>query len=111
MNYIQLSLFDCVDTLNFVDFCLLKGTGFKNGKKRILDYVKKNENMSDFPKFVLKEYGVGGASCSTYSIDSSPKGWECVNEETGENFKLSWKEVATKILCLIANGKYKEDEQ
>lgn len=109
MNGIQLSLFDFVDTPDFIEFCLLKGTGFKNGKKRILDYVKKNENMSGFPKFIAEEYGVGGESCSTYSIDYSSKSYECLNEETGENFKLSWKEVATKILCLIANGKYEED--
>lgn len=58
MNGIQLSLFDFVDTPDFIEFCLLKGTGFKNGKKRILDYVKKNENMEDFPKFVSKELSI-----------------------------------------------------
>lgn len=111
MNAIQLTVFDFVDTPDFSEFCLLKGTGIENGKKRILDYVSKNENMEDFPKFVSKEYGWGGQSCSTYSIDYSPNGWECNNKKTGENIKLSWKKVAVKILGLIANGKYEEDEQ
>lgn len=111
MNAIQLTVFDFVDTPDFSEFCLLKGTGIENGKKRILDYVSKNENMEDFPKFVSKEYGCGGQSCSTYSIDYSPKGWECVNRETGENIKLPWRQVAVKILGLIANGKYVEEEE
>lgn len=111
MNAIQLSIFDFVDTPDFTDFCLLKGSGFENGKKRILNYVKKNENMEAFPKFVSKEYGWGGKYCAEYWIEYSPKGWECSNRKTGENIKLSWGQVAVKILGLIANGKYEEDKQ
>ena len=36
-----------------------------------LDYVKKNENMSDFPKFVAEEYGVGGTVSIKWDLQMS----------------------------------------
>ena len=105
----QLSLFDFADTPDFVDLCLIKGTGDVNGKDRILKEALKNNDLNELTKFIKNEYGWGGQSCATYSIDYSPKGWECFDNETGENIKLSWKQVTLRILELIANREYVEE--
>ena len=58
MKAIQMSLFDFVATTDFVDFCLLKGSGFEDGKKRILDCAAKNKNVAELSS-VISEIWVG----------------------------------------------------
>lgn len=106
MNRVQLSLFDSFDDIDFVDLCLKRGSGFAGGKQRIIDYVTAGKKIDDFPKFLKEEYGWGGVYIDEYSIDYSPRGFECCSHRTGETAKLSWSQVAERITKLIASGRY-----
>ena len=93
------------------------GSGFVNGKKRIVSFFAENENLTDRANFLKKEYGVGGFGmhCDepfiVYDGWSDAKGCSCqYYNENMENIKveISYTELAKTISEMIADNRYKE---
>lgn len=92
------------------------GTGFINGKKRILDHYQDGTLTED----VLKvEYGNGGQSVrwedgAVGLVQASPGGYECIKCRVGtHNLRIgfTWKEVKKLICQAIYEGRYIEHFQ
>ena len=93
------------------------GSGFVNGKKRIVSFFAENENLTDRANFLKKEYGVGGfgipcdkpfiihAGCS----DAKGCSFQYYNENM-ENIKveITYTELAKTISEMILENRYKE---
>ena len=93
------------------------GSGFVNGKKRIVAFFYENENLTDRANFLKKEYGVGGfgMSCDKPFIIhdgwSDAKGCSCqYYNENMENVKVDipYSELAKTIALMIEENRYKE---
>lgn len=89
---------------------LKRGSGFENGKKRILARFAEHPTIKQFADFLCNEYGIGG-----YGIDGgresqhhNGKGIEMVWRSEGNNLKISlnWTQVAEQIARLILRGDY-----
>ena len=91
------------------------GSGFVNGKKRIIDFFAENENLTDRANFLKKEYGVGGFGmpCDEPFIvydglnDAKGCSFQYYNENM-ENVKvnITYIELAKTIALMISNGIY-----
>lgn len=89
---------------------LNRGSGFVDGKKRILAKFAEHPSIKQFADFLCNEYGIGG-----YGIDGgresqnhNGKGIEMVWRSEGNNLKISlnWTQVAEHISKLILRGEY-----
>ena len=90
---------------------ILRGSGFENGKQRIIDYFSENHTAKEKAEFLKKEYGIGGSSIK-FSDDVSGfenydnKGIRIDVYEDNRKIKLSWSKVVTRVELLIQNGEY-----
>lgn len=97
-----------------IDWILCKGSGFENGKKRIIQMVQTEQDLNELTKKIKDEYGQGGAGwpLEGYGIHGyetfGGKGIKITfRDEKGENvFTLPWKEVAKEIKILVEQGFY-----
>lgn len=121
--YEQLDLFSYLEPqaeqaiFNPIEEFAKHGSGFVNGKKRIIAFFAENENLTDRANFLKKEYGVGGFGmpCDkpfiVYGGDSDAKGCSCqYYNENMENAKVDipYRELARTIALMIAENRYKE---
>ena len=121
--YEQLDLFSYLEpqtkhtTFNPIEEFAKHGSGFVNGKKRIIDFFSENKNLTDRANFLKNEYGVGGfgTPCDEPFIvhggNSDAKGCSCeYYNENMENVKVDipYKELAKTIDLMIAENRYKE---
>ena len=101
----------------YIEQTLLSGSGFHDGKKRILEMYEKPMEASERAAALKKEYGIGGSSglsegyglCgyNTYNGKGIRIEWR---DESGEKEGyISWKQVESEIRQLIADGKYQKD--
>lgn len=117
--YTQLDIFSFLEPekkiFNPIEEFAKHGSGFVNGKKRIIDFFAENENLTDRVNFLKKEYGVGGFGmpCDEPFIihggDSNAKGCSCeYYNENMENVsvKISYKELAKTIESMIIKNRY-----
>lgn len=113
----QLSIFDIVEIdakEELIKRQLCRGSGFENGKYRIKTYIERGERMSEFPKWLSKEYGLGGCYYSEEGNTSNAKGLEVFSRSDDIKILLSWAEVAARLIDLVAKGLYytqKDEEQ
>ena len=98
-----------------IEECVLHGTGFVDGKKRVYQLYKRNElNASDRAQAIKKEYGLGGAGWplrgyGLHGYDTfSGKGIKLeYRDSLGEHEEIiSWKQIELAIHKLINLGKY-----
>ena len=91
------------------------GSGFVNGKKRIIDFFAENENLTDRANFLKNEYGVGGFGIpcdKTFIVhggNSDAKGCSCeYYNENMENVKVDipYNELARTIALMILENRY-----
>ena len=121
--YGQLDIFSYLEpqkehiTFNPIEEFAKHGSGFVNGKKRIVAFFAENENLTDRAIFLKKEYGVGGFGipCDKPFIIhdgcSDAKGCSCqYYNENMENIKveITYAELAKTISEMIADNRYKE---
>lgn len=93
--------------LHYLYCCLIKGSGFVDGKRRIYDYfVTHKDNRAEFLK---NEYGTGGTCSGEISFDTSPKGF-VIRSTSEEKRTFTWSEVAKSIQYLIDNKLYYAQE-
>ena len=96
-----------------IEKVLLRGSGFTNGKQRIVDFFAEDPTAKEKADFLKNEYGTGGSSVS---FSETQSGFENHNGKgiaieiyTGDRtINLSWSKVSTGIEALIQNGKYFE---
>ena len=98
---------------------LLRGSGFVNGKKRILEFYSNNAiTKAERVKVIKNEYGIGGTG---FSIDGyGVHGYNYYNgkgitvqwrDAEGEKAgTVSWSVVEDRIGKLITEGKYSSDD-
>lgn len=102
-----------------IDCELVKGSGFQEGKQRIVDFFTGETTAKEKAEFLKKEYGIGGGTLlyvtddntSTMQTESiglaehNSKGIRLkIND--GRELKLSWAKVVGNIEKLIQNGDY-----
>ncbi len=87
---------------------LMRGSGFENGKFRIIEfYMEYHPQTSQFADFLKHEYGIGGYSGPGMPrVSHDGKGIEISLWETGEKHNYTWSEVAKEIAALIEKGQY-----
>ncbi len=105
-----------------IDDVLTKGTGFQDGKYRLVDFFGKNPSANQAIDFLKKEYGIGGWATPgrgdfINSSNHDAKGIELIKGsilEPDAKIHLSWNKVANRIRELIKLDRYlnpKEKEE
>jgi len=107
----QINLFDEEPLTNkledaFVNLLLNRGSGFENGKKRIFEFFKSNNNKQEQIEMLKNEYGSGGSSSTLYSEMHDASGIQYENRALNETKEVKWPEVRNIISDLIEEGRY-----
>ena len=90
---------------------LASGSGFENGKARIIAYYAENHSAKERTAFLKQEYGTGGRSWtfqdgSNGFLDYDASGIKLRSYPNGQEQRLKWPEVEKRIHVLIATGQY-----
>ena len=90
---------------------LASGSGFENGKARIIAYYAENHSAKERTAFLKQEYGTGGRSWtfqdgSNGFLDYDASGIKLRSYPKGQEQRLKWPEVEKRIHVLIATGQY-----
>lgn len=92
---------------------LQRGTGFEDGKQRVVDYVRKNRPTdADLAEYLKKEYGCGGHSgpdMPDVSYDS--KGVHIRTADKARAYNYTWIEAAKELRSMIESGEYLTEKQ
>ena len=97
-----------------IEKTLLRGSGFENGKQRIVDFFAEEYTSKEKQLFLKNEYGIGGWSDTFLGNRSgftnhNAKGIEIFNHGfSNPSINLTWSQVSKRIEVLIDNGKYFE---
>ena len=113
-----MALFTVKKKLSFEDDiinnCLLRGSGFVNGKRRILELFNNSElSNKQREKLICNEYGIGGfgsplSSDGLHGADHDSKGLKIRYRKGGEDKEilLKWEDVEMRIKTLIDEDLY-----
>ena len=95
-----------------IDVVLLDGSGYSEGKQRIIDYFFEHSSNSERAAFLKDEYGIGGGTVyfskdRTGFQNHNSKGIDIFQKGFGdEPIKLTWSNAAKRIGELIESGQY-----
>lgn len=113
-----MALFTVKKKLSFEDDiinnCLLRGSGFVNGKKRILELFNNSElSNKQRAKLICNEYGIGGwgsplSGDGLYGACHDSKGLKISYRKDGEDKEmlLKWEDVERRLKTLIDENLY-----
>ena len=95
---------------------LASGSGFENGKARIIAYYAENHSAKERTAFLKQEYGTGGRSWtfqdgSNGFLDYDASGVKLRSYPKGQEQRLKWPEVEKRIYVLIATGQYLDERE
>ena len=95
---------------------LASGSGFENGKARIIAYYAENHSAKERTAFLKQEYGTGGQSWtfqdgSNGFLDYDASGVKLRSYPNGQEQRLKWPEVEKRIHVLIATGQYRDEAE
>ena len=95
---------------------LASGSGFENGKARIIAYYAENHSAKERTAFLKQEYGTGGRSWtfqdgSNGFLDYDASGVKLRSYPNGQEQRLKWPEVEKRIYVLIATGQYWDEAE
>ncbi|MGB3368174.1 MAG: class I SAM-dependent methyltransferase, partial [Acidaminobacteraceae bacterium] len=103
-------LVEDIDEDTIIDQAILRGSGFQNGKQRIIDFFADNHTAKEKADFLKDEYGIGGSSMTMSDTISGFLNYDSkgikIDVYHHEAIKLSWSKVAGHIDVLIASGEY-----
>lgn len=94
-----------------IETVLLRGSGFENGKQRIVDFFAEDHSIKERIDFLKNEYGTGGSSISFSDFSNGfenhdSKGISIEVYKESRNIVLSWSKAAAGIEALITDGRY-----
>lgn len=98
-----------------VEHALLCGTGFANGKQRVIEQFAKGESVEKNADFLKKEYGIGGWSHAFGDdtwLDHDSNGITLILgrlTDSTDRKLIPWTDAAAIIDTLITQGKYTAD--
>ena len=113
-----MALFTVKKKLSFEDdiinSCLLRGSGFVNGKKRIVELFNNSElSNKQRAKLICNEYGVGGwgyplSGDGLHGADHDSKGLKISYSKDGvdKEMLLTWEDVERRLKTLIDENLY-----
>ena len=92
------------------------GSGFAQGKQRIMELFQTQPDRNLRAKALAKEYGIGGHSHSYLDgrsgfITYNSSGMEFSLHSAREPFKLKWAAIEQYIDLMIQSGRYLTDEE
>ena len=99
---------------DIINNCLIRGSGFVNGKKRIVELFNNSElSNKQRAKLICNEYGIGGWSSpldgdGLHVADHDSKGLKisCRKEGEDKEMLLRWEDVERRIKTLIDENLY-----
>ena len=99
---------------DIINSCLLRGSGFVDGKKRIVELFNNSElSNKQRAKLICKEYGIGGwgsplSGDGLHGADHDSKGLKISYRKDGEDKEmlLKWEDVERRIKTLIDENLY-----
>ncbi len=98
-----------------IELTLNRGSGVRNGKKRIYNFFSETHSLKEQISFLKNEYGIGGCTCALMyengmneMHDGKGVKYTKINDES---IQLSWSKVATIINRLIIENKYNINER
>ena len=99
-----------------IALALSSGSGFANGKERIVAYFQENHTPKERAEFLKKEYGIGGRSWTFLDgshgfLDHDSRGIKLRSYPDGQEQRFSWSDAAKRISILIATGKYLDEAE
>lgn len=111
-------------TQSVIDYALCIGSGFENGKSRIVEQFAKCNDLKANANFLKQEYGTGGCTiCIGDWNDKNNHFWQdhnasglsvrfgYINDAEKEEVKMNWYDVAKRIRELIRKGKYRVEKR
>lgn len=83
---------------------LRRGSGFQNGKLRIVDYYNGNHPKdSEFADYLRGQYGIGGHSGPDMpDVGYDGKGIHIISADKKGNYHYTWTQAAKEICCICA---------
>ena len=101
-----------------IERVLRSGTAFEHGKFRVVYHLTHRENEKETPKFLAKEYGIGG---STITFENGEHGWQShdgkgweLSSSFGDDaakVKFNWAQVGKRIAKLHEQGRYLTEKE
>jgi len=102
-----------------LDFILLNGTGYENGKFRVSQYFSGEHTGQEKTKFLAKEYGIGGRS---WTFQDGTSGFVWYDSKgvfarrsgidfTEPEFHISWTKAAIRVDELVIADRYLTEEE
>ena len=94
-----------------IALAMASGSGFANGKERIVAFFQEDHTPKERAEFLKKEYGIGGRSWTFLDgshgfLDYDSRGIKLRSYPEGKEQRFSWSDAAKRINLLIATGKY-----
>lgn len=113
----QMSIFGYlrVEKFNPLAALSLEGTGYENGKQRVLEFFSKARTDSEKAKFLKKEYGIGGFSrariktCRIHSMMTGNNGINYVYYDENNGFheeSITFEKLSLIITDMIEKKVY-----
>lgn len=104
-----------VEKFNPLQALALIGTGYKDGKQRVLDFFSKANTVSEKTQFLKKEYGFFGIGmadakpCRIHSMQTDGNKINYVYYDENNDFheeSITFAKLSLVITDMIAKGKY-----
>ena len=94
-----------------IALAMASGSGFTNGKERIVAFFQEDHTPKERAEFLKKEYGIGGRSWTFLDgshgfLDYDSRGIKLRSYPEGKEQRFSWSDAAKRIGVLIAASKY-----
>ena len=97
-----------------IALAMASGSGFANGKGRIVAFFQEDHTPKERAEFLKNEYGIGGRSWTFLDgshgfLEHNARGIQLRSYPEGKEQRFSWSDAAKRISLLIATGKYLDE--
>ena len=99
-----------------IALAMASGSGFANGKERIVAFFQEDHTPKERAEFLKKEYGIGGQTWTFLDgshgfLEYNARGIQLRSYPEGQEQRFSWSDAAKRIGVLIAAGKYLDNAE
>ena len=99
-----------------IALAMASGSGFANGKERIVAFFQGDHTPKERAEFLKNEYGIGGRSWTFLDgshgfLEHNARGISLRSYPNGQEQRFSWSNAAKRISLLIATGKYLDETE